>query len=166
MLHDKIKTLSELIEIRQELKSLGKVVVFTNGVFDLLHRGHVQYLTQARELGDILIIGLNSDISARKIKGVGKPLVKQEDRAIVLAGLSAVDFICFFDEDTPQKIIQAVIPDLLVKGGDYQIHEIVGRDIVEKNGGKVITIPVIEGFSTTDLIRRIAKLMIEKETEK
>ncbi|UCF65063.1 MAG: D-glycero-beta-D-manno-heptose 1-phosphate adenylyltransferase [bacterium] len=163
MLKDKIQPLIELVKIRQKFKDLGKTVVFTNGVFDILHRGHVEYLTQARELGDCLFVGLNSDTSVEKVKGPGKPLVKQEDRAIVLAGLMAVDYICFFDEETPQNMIQAIIPDILVKGGDYQISEIVGRDIVEENGGKVVTVPTVEGFSTSELTRRIARLMIEKE---
>lgn len=166
MLQDKLKSLPELLEIRQILRNQLKKVVFTNGVFDLLHRGHVEYLSRARELGDILFLGLNSDESVKKIKGPGKPLVSEEDRAMVLAGLTAVDYICLFDEDTPQEIIQALIPDVLVKGGDYQIDEIVGRDIVEKNGGKVITIPQIHGFSTTELIKKIAQLMTEKETAK
>jgi len=166
MLSEKIKSLTELLEIRQVLRSQFKKVVFTNGVFDLLHRGHVEYLSRARELGDILILGLNSDISVRKIKGPGKPLVKEEDRAIVLAGLSAVDYICLFDEDTPLLMIEALIPDILVKGGDYQINEIVGKDIVEKNSGKVVTIPSIAGFSTTELMRKIAQLTIKKETVK
>jgi rfaE bifunctional protein nucleotidyltransferase chain/domain len=165
-LKDKIQPLTELVKIRQKFKDFGKMVVFTNGVFDILHRGHVEYLTQARELGDSLFVGLNSDTSVEKVKGPGKPLVKQEDRAIVLAGLAAVDYICFFEEETPQIIIQAIIPDILVKGGDYQIFEIVGRDIVEDNGGKVVTIPTVEGFSTSELSRRIARLMIEKEKKK
>ena len=166
MLRDKIKSLPELAEIRQILGNNLKKVVFTNGVFDLLHRGHVEYLSHARELGDTLFLGLNSDISVRKVKGPGKPLVKEEDRAIVLAGLTAVDYICLFDEDTPHEMIQTLIPDILVKGGDYQINEIVGRDIVEKNGGKVVTIPLINGFSTTELTNKIAKLTTEKETAK
>ena len=165
-LKDKIQPLTELVKIRHKFKDLGKTVVFTNGVFDILHRGHVEYLTQARELGDSLFVGLNSDTSVEKVKGPGKPLIKQEDRAIVLAGLAAVDYVCFFEEETPQNIIQAIIPDILVKGGDYQIFEIIGRDIVENNGGKVVTIPTVAGFSTSELSRRIARLMIEKEKKK
>ena len=166
MLQDKIKTLSEILEIRRDLRNQSKTVVFTNGVFDLLHRGHVEYLLYARELGDALILGLNSDKSVQKVKGPGKPFVKEEDRAIVLAGLSSVDYICLFDEDTPQEMIQELIPDILVKGGDYDFDEIVGREVVEKHGGKVVTIPLVHGFSTTELTSRIANMAIEKETEK
>jgi D-beta-D-heptose 7-phosphate kinase/D-beta-D-heptose 1-phosphate adenosyltransferase len=164
MLHDKLKSLTELLEIRQNLKKQLKKVVFTNGVFDLLHRGHVEYLAHARELGDSLFLGLNSDISVRKIKGPGKPLVKEDDRAIVLAGLTAVDYICFFNEDTPQEIIETLVPDILVKGGDYQIDKIVGKEIVEKNGGKVVTIPLVNGFSTTELTKKIAHMTTQKES--
>ena len=166
MLQDKLKSLPELLEIREILRNQFKKVVFTNGVFDLLHRGHVEYLSHARECGDALFLGLNSDVSVRRIKGPGKPLVSEKDRAIVLAGLTAVDYICLFNEDTPQEMIRALIPDVLVKGGDYQIDEIVGRDIVEKNGGKVITIPQVHGFSTTELTKKIAQLIAEKETIK
>ena len=164
MLHDKLKSLVELLEIRQNMRKKLKKVVFTNGVFDLLHRGHVEYLAHARELGDSLFLGLNSDISVTKVKGPGKPLVKEEDRAFVLAGLAAVDYICFFDEETPQKLIEALIPDILVKGGDYQIDEIVGKEIVEKNGGKVETIPLVNGYSTTELMKKIAQLTSQKES--
>jgi D-beta-D-heptose 7-phosphate kinase/D-beta-D-heptose 1-phosphate adenosyltransferase len=166
MLQDKLKMLPELLKIRQDLRHQSKIVVFTNGVFDLLHRGHVEYLSHARELGDVLILGLNSDISVKKVKGLGKPFVKETDRAIVLAGLSSVDYICLFDEDTPQEMIQELIPDILVKGGDYAIDEIVGREVVEKHGGKVVTIPLVHGFSTSELTNRIAKMATEKETEK
>jgi D-beta-D-heptose 7-phosphate kinase/D-beta-D-heptose 1-phosphate adenosyltransferase len=165
MLLDKIKTLPELVDIRNDLRKHSRTVVFTNGVFDLLHRGHVEYLSHAGELGDTLILGLNSDVSVKKVKGEGKPLVNETDRAIVLAGLSAVNYICLFDEDTPLRLIQKLIPDILVKGGDYRIDEIVGREVVEEHGGKVMTIPVVQGFSTTELTNRIRKLAIEKEIE-
>lgn len=163
MLKEKIKTLSELSEIRNRLRKQNKKVVFTNGVFDILHRGHVEYLDKARTYGDVLILGLNTDSSARIIKGEGRPLVKQEDRAIAIAGLWCVDFICFFEEKTPLKIIQQLQPDVLIKGGDYGLNDIVGKDFVENTGGKVFTIPLTPGFSTTKLIEKVKKLIKEGE---
>ncbi len=153
-----------MLEIRKKLARSGKKVVFTNGVFDLLHRGHVEYLDKARNLGDALILGLNSDESVRRIKGPGKPLIDQESRAIVIAGLSSVDYICIFDEETPFKLISALLPDTLVKGGDYQLNNIVGREVVEANGGKVHNLPLTPGFSTTVLIDRIERLIAEGNT--
>ena len=166
MLKEKIKRLSELIKIREELKEKGKKVVFTNGVFDLLHRGHVEYLAAARTQGDFLIIGLNSDDSVKRIKGMLRPIVKQEDRAMVLAGLSSVDYICYFNEKTPFIIINRLLPDVLVKGGDYELDEIVGRDIVENSGGKVITIPITKGMSTSNLIKKIEEIVKYEENTK
>ncbi|MBN2366426.1 MAG: D-glycero-beta-D-manno-heptose 1-phosphate adenylyltransferase [Calditrichaeota bacterium] len=148
-----------MIEIRNELKRKNQTLVFTNGVFDVLHRGHVEYLEQAKSHGDVLVVGLNSDNSVRKIKGEGKPLFKQQDRALVLAGLSSVHYVVFFEEETPHEIISALLPDFLIKGGDYQIHEIVGRDVVEANGGQVVTVPITPGYSTSELIRKIAELL-------
>jgi rfaE bifunctional protein nucleotidyltransferase chain/domain len=133
-------------------------MVFTNGVFDLLHRGHVEYLEKASTYGDILIIGVNSDNSAKRLKGENRPINADEDRAYLLASLSFVDYICIFDEDTPLELIKAIEPDILIKGSDYQPDQIIGRDIVEKRGGKVLTIPLIKGRSTTDLIKRINRL--------
>ena len=158
MLRDKIKVLPELIRIRKNLKKEGQKVVFTNGVFDILHRGHVEYLEKAKSLGDVLMLGLNSDASVKKIKGEDRPVMGQEDRAIVLAGLSSVDYICFFEEETPANLIRQLIPDILVKGGDYQIDDIVGRETVEANGGKVVTIDLVNGQSTTSLIEKMVKL--------
>jgi rfaE bifunctional protein nucleotidyltransferase chain/domain len=152
---NKIFSLKEIIEFREKVKLEGKRVVFTNGVFDILHRGHVEYLCSAKELGDFLIVGINSDKSVKKIKGDKKPIVSQEDRAFILSNLICVDAVCIFDEETPANLISYVIPDILVKGGDYKMEEIVGRDTVEKNGGKVITIPLIEGKSTTNIIATI-----------
>lgn len=159
LLSAKIKTLKELLPIRAELKKQGRRVVFSNGVFDILHRGHVEYLTSARQLGDVLIIGLNSDASVRRIKGPARPIVPQEDRAMVLAGLAAVDYICFFDEDTPQKLIAALLPDVLVKGADYRPEEIVGYKEVTENGGIVQTIELTPGRSTTDVIGKVVELL-------
>jgi rfaE bifunctional protein nucleotidyltransferase chain/domain len=158
---EKIKSLPELIEIRKHLRQLKKKVVFTNGVFDLLHRGHVEYLEKARSLGDVLMVGINSDDSVKLVKGSWKPLVNQEDRALVLAGLSSIDYICFFAEETPHLIISSLLPDILVKGSDYHLDEIVGRDVVESSGGRVVTIALTPGMSTTDVVKRIAKLLKE-----
>jgi D-glycero-beta-D-manno-heptose 1-phosphate adenylyltransferase len=156
-LHNKIVSLAQAQTIRRQAKAAGRKVVFTNGVFDILHRGHVEYLEKARELGDLLIIGLNSDASVRSIKGPKRPLCPQEDRAIVLSALSCVDHIVLFDQDTPQQLIGSLIPDILVKGADYSVEQIVGSDIVLKNGGKVIPIELTPGKSTTGLIDRIVK---------
>lgn len=144
-------------EIRRQAKAAGKKVVFTNGVFDILHRGHVEYLQKARELGDLLIIGLNSDASVQRIKGPKRPLCSQEDRAIVLSALACVDHIVLFDEDTPQKLIETLIPDTLVKGADYSVEQIVGADVVLKNGGKVLPIELTPGKSTSGLINKIVE---------
>ena len=158
MLRDKIKVLPELIRIRKNLKKEGQKVVFTNGVFDILHRGHVEYLEKAKSLGEVLMLGLNTDASVKKIKGSNRPVMGQDDRAIVLAGLSSVDYICFFEEETPANLIRQLIPDILVKGGDYRIDDIVGRETVEANGGKVVTIDLVNGQSTTSLIEKMVKL--------
>lgn len=151
--HDKILTREEVVarygRPRQER------VVFTNGCFDLLHRGHVEYLHAARELGDLLVLGLNSDDSVRRLKGPERPLVTEEDRAVVIASLACVDAVTIFDEDTPRELIAALLPDLLVKGGDYRPEEIVGREAVLGAGGEVMVIPLVEGRSTSGLIGRM-----------
>jgi D-beta-D-heptose 7-phosphate kinase/D-beta-D-heptose 1-phosphate adenosyltransferase len=147
----------ELVGIRQQARREGRRVVFTNGCFDLIHRGHVEYLRQARGMGDLLVVGLNTDRSVRELKGPQRPLNSQDDRARVLAALEMVDYICLFDEDTPARLIQAVVPDVLVKGGDYGPDEIVGRDTVEAAGGKVVTVPLTNGYSTQGLIEKILK---------
>jgi rfaE bifunctional protein nucleotidyltransferase chain/domain len=130
-------------------------VVFTNGCFDILHRGHVAYLYAARALGDSLVVGLNTDASVRRLKGEGRPVVREDDRAYVLAGLGCVDAVTFFDEDTPADLIAALLPDVLVKGGDYTPDAVVGRDVVEAHGGRLIIIPFVDGRSTTDILHRI-----------
>jgi D-beta-D-heptose 7-phosphate kinase / D-beta-D-heptose 1-phosphate adenosyltransferase len=130
-------------------------VVFTNGCFDILHRGHVAYLYAARALGDRLVVGVNTDASVRRLKGEGRPVVAQHDRAFVLAGLGCVDAVTLFDEDTPAQLIAELLPDLLVKGGDYEPDSVVGRHDVEAAGGSVVIIPFVEGRSTTDLLHRI-----------
>ncbi len=130
-------------------------IVFTNGCFDILHRGHVEYLHQARSLGDLLVVGVNTDASVEGLKGPGRPVVPQEDRALILAGLESVDAVTLFHEDTPQTLIASLLPDVLVKGGDYAMGGIIGRQVVEGAGGEVRVIPFIQGRSTTDLIQRI-----------
>jgi rfaE bifunctional protein nucleotidyltransferase chain/domain len=133
----------------------GGTVVFTNGVFDLLHRGHLEYLHEARELGTLLVVGLNSDDSVRRIKGPERPLTSAEDRAFALASLRYVDHVVIFDEDTPEELIRLLNPHVLVKGGDYAPTEIVGFDSVTRNGGKVIAVPLRDGYSTTKFIDTI-----------
>jgi D-beta-D-heptose 7-phosphate kinase/D-beta-D-heptose 1-phosphate adenosyltransferase len=133
----------------------GEKIVFTNGVFDLLHRGHVEYLEEARALGDRLVIGVNSDASVRRLKGPTRPIVPAVERAELLAALASVDLVVVFAEDTPEAIIRAVEPDVLVKGGDWALDAIVGRELVESRGGRVLTIPMRAGHSTSALVRRI-----------
>ena len=132
-------------------------IVFTNGCFDLLHRGHVEYLHAARELGDILIVGLNSDHSVRRLKGPPRPVNPAEDRAYVLAALAAVDAVTVFNEDTPAALIRGLLPDVLIKGGDYQADDVVGADEVRAAGGQVVIAPLVPGRSTTELLRRASK---------
>jgi len=129
-------------------------IVFTNGCFDLLHRGHIYYLSRARELGDLLVVGLNSDASVSRLKGPGRPVNDQQARAEVLGGLAFVDYLCFFSEDTPLKLIQTVKPHVLIKGGDYKAEDIVGYKEVLSWGGKIKTIPLLKGYSTTSILDR------------
>jgi rfaE bifunctional protein nucleotidyltransferase chain/domain len=150
-----VYTQSELLEQRRRWKQEGKSVVFTNGVFDILHRGHVDYLSKAKALGDILVVGLNSDASVKRIKGELRPIVRQEDRAFVLAGLASVDAVALFEEDTPFNIISLIVPDTLVKGADYTLDTIVGRDVVEAAGGSVRTIEFVPDRSTTSIVDTI-----------
>jgi D-beta-D-heptose 7-phosphate kinase/D-beta-D-heptose 1-phosphate adenosyltransferase len=144
-----------LIVERQRLRERGQRVVFTNGCFDLIHPGHVRFLQEARALGDVLIVAINSDRSAHQLKGPGRPVLNQQERSEVLAALEAVTYVTVFDEPTPRELIAALRPDVLVKGGDWPLDQIVGRDEVEAAGGKVYSLPYAEGHSTTDLIERI-----------
>ncbi len=138
------------------LHGAAKKAVFTNGVFDILHPGHVDYLCKARDLGDYLVLGLNTDVSVRRLnKAPDRPFNNEQTRALVLAGLSCVDAIVLFDEDTPYELIKFLQPDVLVKGNDYQIEQIAGYDIVQQNGGEVITVPLVKGYSTTALVNKI-----------
>ncbi len=156
----KILSADEFEKIRTEFSSEHKLV-FTNGCFDILHAGHVDLLSRAREQGDILVLGLNSDKSVRSIKGEKRPVTSQQQRAFVLAGLACIDYVIFFDEDTPYNLINKVQPDVLVKGGDWSVDNIVGRDIVEGRGGKVLSLPLLPGYSTTSVIRHIRENEIE-----
>jgi rfaE bifunctional protein nucleotidyltransferase chain/domain len=151
----RVVTLKQLIVVRRRLKQAGRRVVFTNGTFDILHRGHVDYLTRARALGDVLVVGLNTDASIRRIKGRGRPINPQRDRATVLAALAAVDYVCLFADNTPGRMIRAVVPDVLVKGADWKTDQIVGKDVVEAHGGVVRRIRLTRGRSTTSMIERI-----------
>jgi D-beta-D-heptose 7-phosphate kinase/D-beta-D-heptose 1-phosphate adenosyltransferase len=154
----------ELVGIRQQARRDGRSVVFTNGCFDLIHRGHVEYLATARAMGDLLVVGLNTDRSVRELKGAQRPLNREEDRARVLAALEMVDYVCLFDEDTPAELIAALVPDVLVKGGDYDLPGIVGRDTVEAAGGKVAAVPLTEGYSTRGMIEKILRRYGEEGT--
>jgi len=153
---NKIKSASALRRIFNSPEQRRKKIVFTNGCFDILHRGHVEYLARARKLGDTLVVGLNSDRSVRGIKGKGRPINRAGDRAAVLSGLAAVDYITIFDEATPAKLIAKLRPDVLVKGGDWKIKDIVGGDFVLSYGGRVRSLPFVDGFSTTALVRKMA----------
>jgi D-glycero-beta-D-manno-heptose 1-phosphate adenylyltransferase len=153
--------LEELVKIRESLKQKGKKVVFTNGCFDILHAGHVDYLIKAKECGDILIVGLNSDHSIREIKGNNRPIVNETERAFILDNLKPVDYVVLFNEPTPQKLIESIIPDVLVKGADWNIENIVGRDIVENNGGEVKTIEFVNSQSTTNIIKKVIDIYNE-----
>lgn len=146
---------SSLIKERERLRQEGKVLVFTNGCFDLLHPGHVRYLSAARSLGDALVVAINGDRSVRSLKGAGRPILNESERAEVMAALGAVDYVIVFDEETPRELIADLLPDVLVKGGDWGIEQIVGREEVERAGGKVLSLPYVEGSSTTDIIKRI-----------
>lgn len=155
MTQSNILPLKELIKIRAVLKSENKKVVFTNGCFDILHAGHVDYLVKAKEQGDILIVALNSDKSVRRIKGEKRPIVPEDQRAFIISQLKCVDYVTFFDEDTPEKTIQTLVPDILVKGSDWKIENIIGRDIVEENGGSVVTIDFVTNTSSSGIIESI-----------
>jgi D-beta-D-heptose 7-phosphate kinase/D-beta-D-heptose 1-phosphate adenosyltransferase len=150
-----VLNLPELVAARAQLRLEGRRVVFTNGCFDLLHPGHVRYLQQARALGEALMVALNSDRSVRALKGSARPILKEDERAEVMAALACVDFVTIFDEPTPREIIAALLPDVLVKGGDWSLDTIVGREEVEAAGGQVLSLPFVDGVSTSEVIARI-----------
>jgi rfaE bifunctional protein nucleotidyltransferase chain/domain len=153
----KIKTIQELQPLLAILRSSGRKIVFTNGCFDILHTGHIRYLALARSFGDLLVVAVNSDSSVRTIKGDKRPINSHDERAETLAALESVDFVIIFDEPDPYKVISALQPDVLVKGGDWPIEKIIGRDVVEARGGKVVNVPYVEGASTTGIIEKILK---------
>ncbi len=152
----KVKTLAAVARAVRKAQAQGRRVAFTNGCFDLLHPGHIRYLEQARALGDLLVVAINSDASVRRLKGPGRPVVPAEARAEVLAALAVVDFVLIFNEPDPARVIRSVQPDVLVKGGDWPVDQIVGADVVRAKGGVVRSLPYEEGFSTSALIRRMA----------
>lgn len=154
---EKILSPDKMLGERKRLRSAGARVVFTNGVFDLLHVGHVRYLAQARSLGDVLIVALNSDRTVRELKGPNRPIIDQAERAEILAALKYVDYVTIFDDISPRSLIATLLPDVLVKGGDYQLDQIHGREEVEAVGGRVISLPFVDGASTTSLIERLKK---------
>ncbi len=153
----KIKSLKDLKKIISGLRAKNKKIVFTNGCFDILHYGHVKYLEDAKNKGDVLVVAVNSDKSIRRIKGTGRPVVKQQDRMGVIAALASVDYVTLFNQDTPIKVIQELKPDVLIKGSDWQKERIVGADFVCGYGGKVATVKLVAGHSTTKLINKIAQ---------
>src|ERR1044071_5075238 len=142
---------------REGLRAAGQRLVFTNGVFDLLHVGHVRYLQQARALGDALLVAINSDRTVRELKGPGRPVFREAERAEIIAALRHVDYVTIFDDVSPRKLIAALLPDVLVKGGDYELDEIHGREEVEAAGGKVVSLPFVDGASTTAMIDRMQR---------
>ena len=154
---NKIVTWEELKKAVERHRNEGKTIVFTNGCFDILHVGHVQYLQEARKMGDLLILGLNSDASVRAIKGEKRPLVPQAERAEVVAALTTVDYVTLFDETTPLRLIEFLRPDCLVKGGDWKEASVVGGDLVRSRGGRVVIIPLTEGASTTNIVEKILR---------
>ena len=157
-IESKIFTLEELLKRIKFWRTLGDKIVFTNGCFDILHAGHVEYLAAARALGDALIIGLNSDASVRRLKGPDRPVCCEEDRAAVLSALQVVDGVTLFNEDTPEELIGALLPDILVKGADWAVEQIAGARAVIDHGGSVLTVPLLEGRSTTGIIEKIIQL--------
>lgn len=150
-----MKSIPEGAELAERLRAEGKRIVFTNGVFDILHPGHIRYLQHARSLGDALIVGLNADASVRRNKGPERPINPEHERAEILEALECVDAVVLFEEDTPDRIIKAIQPDILVKGADWAEDAIVGRDTVEARGGRVVRVPIEKGFSTTEIIRKV-----------
>ncbi len=157
-IENKIISRDALLHHCNQLRTIGKKIVFTNGCFDILHRGHLDYLARAADFGNILVAGVNTDASVKRLKGEGRPMNNEQDRAFQLAALLCIDTVCLFDEDTPEELIRTVRPDVLVKGGDYTIDKIVGADFVQQYGGSVEIIPFVPGYSTSALIANIKKL--------
>lgn len=162
----KIQKQSELVKIRNRLKQKGKKVVFTNGCFDLLHGGHIHLFREARKLGDVLIVAVNDDESVKKIKGTSRPIFPLEERLEILEAIEDIDYLTSFSEETPRKIIMRLLPDVLVKGGDWRPEEVVGKEEVERAGGEVVIIPYLEGRSTSEIIGKFIKLSLENTEDK
>ena len=154
----KIYSREDMVRECNVWRAMGRKIVFTNGCFDILHHGHLDLLARAADQGNVLVLGLNTDNSVKRLKGPERPVTNEQDRAFQVASLLCVDAVCLFDEDTPAELIQALRPDVLVKGGDYTIDKIVGADFVQKNGGRVEIIPFVNGYSTTSIIERIKGL--------
>jgi len=161
MENKKIKTINELKDISEKSRKENKTVVTTNGVFDIIHIGHIRYLHEAKKLGDKLIVGINSDISVKRIKGPERPLNNENDRAEALAALQCVDYVTVFNEENPIKVLDIIKPNIHVKGGDYNINQIIEKGIIEKNNGRIVLIPEVKGYATTNLIRKIIGLYKE-----
>jgi len=155
LIPQKILTAEQAVQKTAQWRILGKKISFTNGVFDILHQGHIFSLSQAAKEGDYLVVGLNADVSVKRLKGESRPVNDQDSRALILASLVMVDAVVLFEEDTPLELIKAILPDVLVKGGDYTVEQIAGAKEVIKNGGKVVINPILEGFSTTSLIKQM-----------
>ena len=155
---EKILPLEDLLARLAQERAAGRKIVFTNGCFDILHPGHIAYLEDAAACGDVMVLGLNSDTSVRRLKGSERPINSEQDRAVMLAGLASIDYVTLFDQDTPMELISAVKPDVLVKGGDWTIENIVGADFVQGRGGEVYSLPFREGYSPTSLIEKIKAL--------
>jgi D-beta-D-heptose 7-phosphate kinase/D-beta-D-heptose 1-phosphate adenosyltransferase len=161
-LKEKVKSKELLCKTIEDLKKKGKRIVFTNGCFDLLHLGHVRYLEKSKSLGDILVVGVNSDRSVRSLKGPERPILPEEERMEILSSLACVDYVTVFDELTPLELISSLQPHILVKGGDWTKEAVVGREVVEQSGGEVVILPFIEGSSTSNLIETILKRFLKK----
>jgi D-beta-D-heptose 7-phosphate kinase/D-beta-D-heptose 1-phosphate adenosyltransferase len=159
---EKLLSQEELLGVRQTLRAAGKTLVFTNGVFDLLHVGHVRYLAAARSLGDALVVAVNSDRAVRELKGERRPVIKESERAEILAALRYVDYVTIFDDISPRSLIAKLLPDVLVKGGDYGLDEIHGREEVEAAGGQVVSLPFVEGASTSTIIEKMKTVMSDE----
>ncbi|MFZ1313254.1 MAG: D-glycero-beta-D-manno-heptose 1-phosphate adenylyltransferase [Chitinophagaceae bacterium] len=155
LIPQKILTAEQAVQKTAQWRILGKKISFTNGVFDILHQGHIFSLSKAAKEGDYLVVGLNADVSVKRLKGESRPVNDQDSRALILASLVMVDAVVLFEEDTPLELIKAILPDVLVKGGDYTVEQIAGAKEVIKNGGKVVINPILEGFSTTSLIKQM-----------
>jgi D-beta-D-heptose 7-phosphate kinase / D-beta-D-heptose 1-phosphate adenosyltransferase len=161
-LKEKIRKKEDLRRIVEDLKEKGKRIVFTNGCFDLIHLGHIRCLEKAKSLGDILVVGVNSDRSVRSLKGPERPILQEEERAEILSGLGCVDYVTIFDEPTPLELISSLQPDVLAKGGDWAKEAVVGREVVERSGGEAVILPFVEGTSTSNIIETILKRFLKK----